>query len=145
MRKFPLSDPLVDPPSLRKMTTLEFLFLHEGWHESSKIKADPDLRSISQEPSADRSIQMRLVRYCRQGLVRRKRVGHGYAYHLTPKGEDRLFYLWEKFGVGKVEHDMNEEELSLSEFVHSKARLALENRLDELNREDADLTGTYSE
>jgi hypothetical protein len=96
-RKFPLSPKDAEEASAVKRDTLEYFAYIHGWHSPQELEEDPVLAG-SQSPDKSRAIQMRLLRYSRQGLLSRRRAPRGYEYEITMKGEDRLFHLWEKLG-----------------------------------------------
>jgi hypothetical protein len=60
--------------------------------EQSRLGIDPRYRS-------DKYLSMRLLRYYRAGLLKRRRHGKGYEYTLTHRGSDRLIFLWNKFNM----------------------------------------------
>ena len=99
-RKFPLSLSPEDPESnTTKRDTLEYFAYNQGWHSPRDLEegGDPRLSSI-RSPEESKAIQMRLLRYSRQGLLSRRRRNRGYEYAISMKGEDRLFYLCDKLG-----------------------------------------------
>jgi len=128
-RKFPVAQKDADPPGLAKKDTLEFFLINPGWHPPSDLKDDPVLGSLL-PPEESRAIQMRLMRYVRQGILIRRKASRGFEYKLTLKGEDRVFYLWDKFGDTNPERELTfEEENRIIELLNLKLAV-LESRLE---------------
>jgi hypothetical protein len=108
-RKFPLSLKDHEEASVVKRDTLEYFAYSHGWHTPQELEEDP-LLAGPQSPNKSRAIQMRLLRYSRQGLLSRRRAPRGYEYEITMKGEDRLFYLWDMFGDSNANRELTPEE-----------------------------------
>ena len=107
-----------------KIATLEYFARRPGWHAASVLKEDSQIGTIRFVEDS-RAIQMRLLRYVRQGLLRRRRKHVGYEYTITMKGEDYLFYLWEKTNADNNNRDnegsnKGEYETSKKEFLELK-------------------------
>jgi hypothetical protein len=113
------------------METLEYFLLNPGWSHTWTIRLSPELSSVVMGEEESHAIQMRILRYSRQGLLeRRKSSGHrGFEYSITIKGEDRLFYLWEKMGKTRAEDNMTEEEKQTSKILNELKLKALKSRL----------------
>lgn len=93
----PMED--VDLSGAIKMMTLEdvlFRQLEEGW--CSPYDLYENSRSYNRYRLKSKCFSIRLLRYCRMGLLRRKRRNGIFVYTLSEKGEDRLLYLWKKLG-----------------------------------------------
>jgi hypothetical protein len=55
--------------------------------------------------SGRRGISMRLIRYKRQGLLIRRKIGGRLTeFKLSQKGEDRLIYFWKNFKLLEPPH-----------------------------------------
>jgi hypothetical protein len=118
-RKFPLPlDP--DLTGKVKMETLQFFAFSLGWHSPKDAYADPFLEEPLYE-SEWRCLSIRLLRYYRQGLLRRRRRSRSFEYSITTKGEDRLIYLWEKLGYLDFDRKLTEPEKRLVEIRARKA------------------------
>lgn len=111
------------------MDTLEYFAYHPGWHASKQVEKDLMLGRLKM-PEQSRAIQMRLLRYSRQGLLARRRVERGYEYRLTTKGENRLFYFWEKLP------EPNDSKASDLEVQRFEQRLSLKLSLLENRRRE---------
>lgn len=129
MRRFPVA---LDSPKANeaKMLTLEFFLVFPGWHTAKELIRDPVVGSIYSADGTTRAVQMRLMRYSSMGLLERQREQGEYRYAITSKGEDRLFFLWGKYG----HLDTKKEGLSAEEMDWMMGRLsiiisALERRL----------------
>jgi hypothetical protein len=96
-----------------KADTLEFFATKPGWHSPSDLQLDPLLGAIYSRFPDNKSIQMRLLRYCRLGILKRKRVGRRYLYSITRVGKKRLVYLWEKLGYLNQANATTEKEGNL--------------------------------
>jgi hypothetical protein len=81
-----------------KADTLEFFATKPGWHSPSDLRVDPVLGAIYPRFPDNKSIQMRLMRYSRLGILKRRRAGRKYFYSITQAGKKRLVYFWEKLG-----------------------------------------------
>ena len=132
-KRFPVSSEELDISGAVKKQTLEYFLLHPGWHKAMELRDDPELASLIPKEQS-RAMQMRLVRYVRQGLLSRKRAARGYEYQMTVKGEDRLFYLWDKFGETRAEGELAPEERKTSIRLNSIKLGILETRLQTLSR-----------
>jgi hypothetical protein len=108
-RKFPLSLRDSEESSTIKRDTLEYFAYSRGWHIPQELEEDPVLAG-PQSPNKSRAIQMRLLRYSRQCLLSRRKAPRGYEYEITMKGEDRLFYLWDKLGDISANGELTPEE-----------------------------------
>jgi hypothetical protein len=120
MRKFPLTRKDSEEEGAIKMDTLEYFVGFPGWHGPAELKDNPVLAD-SLLLKGSRAIQMRLLRYSKQGLLSRRRAPRGYEYMITMKGEDRLFYLWNKFGITDACRKLTSEESeSMRELLNLK-------------------------
>jgi hypothetical protein len=81
-----------------KADTLWYFYSTPGQHASRDLLLSPALGALYSQFLENRSIQMRLLRYCKLGILSRERVGRGYLYSITETGKKRLVYLWEKLG-----------------------------------------------
>jgi hypothetical protein len=100
--RLPLED--VDLSGKVKLETLEEVLLEQkvnGWCTAKDLYQHSTL-GVYLYQSEWRCISMRLLRYWRAGLLIKKRKGRRFQYRLSEKGENRLIYLWEKFGCLKV-------------------------------------------
>ena len=95
-RKYPIPLMKIDRSGMIKLLTLENLIFE--WKSAKELLNDSIFETYIYL-SDWRCISMRLIRYYRQGLLRRKKVGHCYKYKLSIKGEERLYYLWNKFNL----------------------------------------------
>jgi hypothetical protein len=110
---FPLPT-FVDRSGRIKQHTLESFLLHSGWHKPNELVDDPALGVMWEPAASSRKIQMRLTRYTRQGLLSRRKARRGYEYSLARGGENRLMYLWQKFGEDtKIDDPLTPEEEKL--------------------------------
>jgi len=82
-----------------KMHTLDDFELHPGWRSPKQVADSMHLHDRLYR-SKWRVHSIRLNRYCRIGLLDRRRRSRGYEYRLTEKGEHRLLYFWKKFDYG---------------------------------------------
>ncbi len=87
-----------DPPWAAKLRTLEFFTIYGKWIRPPELIEDPLAGEKQTLPPKVKSVSVRLLRYFRQGLLERRRVGDGYEYRITYKGEKRLLYLWRSKG-----------------------------------------------
>jgi len=95
-RKYPIPLMKIDRSGMIKLLTLETLIFE--WKSAKELLNDSIFETYIYL-SDWRCLSMRLLRYYRQGLLQRKKVGHCYKYKLSIKGEDRLYYLWNKFNL----------------------------------------------
>jgi hypothetical protein len=128
LRKYPVPNADVDLSGVVKEQTLEYFLLNPGWHRTVEIRRDSYLTDIV-SPEESRAIQMRLVRYTRQGLLERRKRTNGFEYQISMKGEDRLFYLWDKFGETRVDSNLTEQERLTSEKLNDLKLTVLKRRL----------------
>ena len=108
MKRFPYPALFVDKTGRVKRDTLEYFLIHPGLHTPQELNADPYLGSADETREA--ALQMRLLRYVAMGLLTREKVSRAWGYALTMRGEDRLLWLWDKFGVEEPPKDMTSEE-----------------------------------
>jgi hypothetical protein len=79
------------------LAPLEWFSIHEylsskTGHEDSLFSTVGNLiESIEYGRPSEKTLSMRFLRYYRQGLLERKRVGHKFLYRLTEKGIDKGF------------------------------------------------------
>ena len=135
----------VDLSGRIKMETLEQVYLSqitEGWCSA------PNLHVVLGEGHLYRSgwrcISIRLLRYCRQGLLLRRRNGRRYEYRLSEKGEDRLLYLYEKFSLrpgwefrgnlGRIEKELAKTRRRITLKILESQNKRDEEKLRELDR-----------
>lgn len=85
----------VDRSGMIKLSTLQSLIFE--WKSAKELGKNPLFLSNPYR-SGWRCLSIRLLRYTREGLLQRRRVGRCYEYKISLKGEDRLCYLWDKFG-----------------------------------------------
>jgi hypothetical protein len=123
MKSFPYLPPFVDRTGKAKRDTLEYFLFHPGRHTPQERNADPYLGGADEIGEA--AIQMRLLRYVGMGLLAREKVSRAWEYALTVRGEDRLLWLWNKFGVEEPPKDMTpeEREVRVQEIRHRIADL----------------------
>lgn len=136
-KKFPF--PRVPVPTFdeAKMKTLAYFAVTPGWHSVKQFLNDPLASEGESLVLGTRSVPMRLFRYTRQGLLRRRRGRRGYEYEIAMRGEERLLHLWRKNGLldpqkGKIESERNALEVRLkveNVLLEKHARI-----LDELKR-----------
>jgi hypothetical protein len=101
---FALEDGLsFKPPSVKAHT---LLFAPEGWFSVEDYlkrlaeDVDPEfsgeggiLELVEGHLPSEKALSMRLLRYFKQGLLERKRVGHRFLYRITEKGLYRGLFL----------------------------------------------------
>jgi hypothetical protein len=107
----PLED--VDLSGKVKLETLEEVLLEQkmnGWCTAKDLYQHSTLGAYLYQ-SEWRCISIRLLRYWRAGLLIRRRKGRRFKYRLSEKGENRLIYLWEKFGCLEVSKTWEMERL----------------------------------
>jgi hypothetical protein len=82
-----------------KMETLEAVLIEQTMNDwcSPKKLYEESILGIKILFSEWRCISIRLLRYYRQGLLRRRRKCRGYEYQLSDRGERRLVYFYRKF------------------------------------------------
>jgi hypothetical protein len=99
IRQYPIPLEDVDLSGRVKMETLEAVLLEQLSHDwcTPKRLNEETILGANLYQSEWRCISIRLLRYYRQGLLRRRRKGRTYEYQISEKGEDRLLYLWKKF------------------------------------------------
>jgi hypothetical protein len=120
-----------------KMQTLEYFATFPGWHTADELLRDPEVGGVYSADPATRAVQMRLMRYTDMGLLERKWDSGKYEYAITSKGEDRLFFLWEKHGY----LDTKKQQLSNEEMDEMEDRLSMiisikEKRLEKIRSAD---------
>jgi len=90
-----------------KADTLEFFATKPGWHSPSDLRVDPVLGAIYPRFPDNKSIQMRLMRYSRLGILKRRKgrqkvlLQHHTSWEETPRvllGETGIL------GSGKCNH-----------------------------------------
>lgn|GEM_PF-5153250 len=123
MKRFPYPAPFVDRTGKVKRDTLEYFLIHPGLHTPQELNADSYLGSANETGEA--ALQMRLLRYVAMGLLAREKVSRAWGYALTMRGEDRLLWLWDKFGVEEPPKNMTpvEREFMVKEIRHRIADL----------------------
>ena len=86
-----------------KMDTLESIFLVQqvkGWCTVNELHRDLEDMAASPFESGRRGVSMRMLRYRRDGLLIRVKIGGRLTeYKLSERGEDRLIHFWRKFGL----------------------------------------------
>lgn len=91
----------------------------------TEIADDPHLGNLfsSNLHPDQRAVQMRLMRYARQGILQKRKSesGKGFEYRITERGEQRLYYLYEKFG----DFDVTRSVMPVDEAVEKKERIDL--------------------
>ena len=91
----------IDRSGRVKMDTLETVYLVqslEDWCTIEDVYQELECLAASPFESERRGVSMRLLRYKRQGLLIRRKIGCRLTeYKLSEKGEDRLIYFWKKF------------------------------------------------
>lgn len=95
----------IDRSGRVKMDTLEIVYLVqsvEDWCTVEDVYQELEEMATSPFESGRRGVSMRLLRYKRQGLLIRRKIGGRLTeYKLSQKGEDRLIYFWKKFKLLK--------------------------------------------
>lgn len=95
-RRYPVLLEPIDRTGRVKADTLEFFVRKSEPCTAKELYKDsyltPPLRN------GGRSVEIRLLKYCRMGLLLRERNGRAYRYSITTEGETRLMYLWERLG-----------------------------------------------
>jgi hypothetical protein len=133
LKRYPVA---LDSPKINqaKMQTLEFFLTFPGWHTPDELLKDSELGGIYFEDPASKAVQMRLLRYWGMGLLKRRNRSRGYEYAITPKGEDRLFFLWRNGGYldGKKE-GLSEAEMKEMEERFIKIIATLKKRRKDIN------------
>lgn len=132
----------IDRSGRVKMLTLETVYLvqcEKEWCTVADLYRELVDMAASPFESRRRGVSMRLLRYERQGLlIRYKITGRLTKYKLSQKGEDRLIFLWKKFGLltpppewqsmgeeGKIGKELADARSSLSSGI-------LENQMERL-------------
>jgi len=115
-RRYPF--PSIEPDRSGKVAalTLEYFVSHPASHTATELTEDPTLGNTLARDMGDKALMVRLLRYSRQGLLRRKREGGQYRYEITRRGEKRMIYLWERSGLldpANVDSDAAREEMKL--------------------------------
>jgi hypothetical protein len=64
----------------------EYLSRKTGYDDPLFSEVGRLLESIEDNRPSEKTLSMRFLRYYRQGLLERKRVGHKFLYRLTEKG-----------------------------------------------------------
>jgi hypothetical protein len=101
-RKFPFRYEKLDLSGKVKMDTLrEILFWEFGYDRGCTARDlyEKTLLGVGAKVSEWRYISMRLLRYYRMGLLKRKKYFGEYQYTLSEKGENRLIYFWKRFDL----------------------------------------------
>lgn len=96
--------------------TLKYFVTHPTSHTATELTKDPILGNMLARDRGDRALRVRLLRYSRHGLLRRKRERGEYHYEITKFGENRLIYLWERAGLldpAKADSDGAREEMKV--------------------------------
>lgn len=93
----------VDRSGRVKMDTLETVYLVQSfkdWCTVEDVYLELEYVAASPFESGRRGVSMRLLRYKRQGLLIRRKIGGRLTeYKLSQKGENRLIYFWKKFNL----------------------------------------------
>jgi hypothetical protein len=93
----------VDRSCRVKMETLESIYLVQSfkdWCTVEDVYRELEYVAASPFESGRRGVSMRMLRYKRQGLLIRRKIGSRLTeYKLSQKGEDRLIYFWKKFNL----------------------------------------------
>ncbi len=63
----------------------------------TEFRTWPVLSLAERRPPTSKALSMRLLRYCRQGLLERKREGHKFLYKATRKGKLRGLSLKKRY------------------------------------------------
>ncbi len=139
IRRFPVPRFGVDRTGATKSRSLEFFALDTSWHSAREFCSSP----IANEflgLEALKTVEMRLLRYSRAGLVKRRRRKRGYEYSISLLGEERLVYLWERLGylnpstaTGAGDKEVMRSRLKIAVFLakkHSEERSAQLRRHD---------------
>lgn len=82
-----------------KAQTLEYFVNHPSSHTATELLGDPVLGNKLARDRGDKALRIRLLRYARQGLLRREWDSGEYQYSITSSGEKRLIHLWERVGL----------------------------------------------
>jgi hypothetical protein len=134
--QFPLPIMEVDRSGRIKCKTLEILLFKKyesgyDWFSAKELLSD-SVFQLYPYLSGWRCLSMRLLRYTRQGLLERIKIGRCFKYRLTRRGEDRLEYLWNKFGMlSPVTEQRIPEEVRHIKNTLSKSRLYLGIRMNQ--------------
>ena len=73
----------------------QYLSRKTGYNDPLFSKVGRLLESIEDNRPSEKTLSMRFLRYYRQGLLERKRVGHKFLYRLTEKG------IWRGLAYGE--------------------------------------------
>lgn len=117
-----------------KMETLQYFDSHPGGRSATEMLRDPVLGAKVAGDGGDRALRMRLLRYSRDNLLRRRRKGGEYWYEITPSGEKRLIYLWEKNGQLSPDNATSLAAIDEMELKLARAKSILAAREEELSR-----------
>ena len=133
-RQYPVFVEPIDKTGRTKARTLEFFLNHKGPHKAKELYSDPEVASPLMK--GGRCIEIRLLKYCRMGLLSREREGRAYRYSITTEGENRLRYLWDRLGyltVGpsnsELEREVVRKRLKTCIALVDKQLDAIDNRL----------------
>lgn len=110
----------VDRTGATKARTLEFFALDQSWYSAKEFCTSPTANEFL-GLEALKTVEMRLLRYARVGLLKRRTRERGYEYSISLLGEERLVYLWERLGY------LNESAASTAgdrEVLRSRLKLA---------------------
>jgi hypothetical protein len=100
--KFPFRFEKLDVSGKIKMNTLREVQMWELGHNKGCTARDLHENTVlgaGAKVSEWRYIAMRLLRYYRMGLLKRKKYFGEYQYTLSKKGENRLIFFWTKFSL----------------------------------------------
>ena len=118
--------------------TLEYFVTHPTSHTATELTKDPVLGNTLARDQGDRALRVRLLRYSRQGLLRRKRERGQYHYEVTRRGENRLIHLWERAELldpAKADSEAAREEMKARlELVKSILKAQEKQLLEEIER-----------
>jgi hypothetical protein len=67
----------------------EYLSMKTGDNNPLFSEVGRLLESMEDNRPSEKTLSMRFLRYYRQGLLERKRIGHKFLYRLTEKGVDK--------------------------------------------------------
>jgi hypothetical protein len=68
----------------------------------------------------EKALSVALMRYSREGLLERRRVGRRYQYRVSPKGFARINYLHQRLGDEDIPPSMQDENISRSDQEQKK-------------------------
>ena len=98
-RGYPFSNTKPDRSGKVKMETLEYFHSHPGGHSATDMLEDPVIGAKPTNDGGNTALRIRLMRYTRQGLLKRIWDMGEYRYDISEIGEKRLIHLWEHQGL----------------------------------------------